>query len=93
MEKTLNNTTAIQAATQVKDIQFWGDGNAWKLLGKASSVNEGWMKSSKAYEIKEMGCIVQGTTQQKGLDGTYAVAEAITFVPGRILWIRWSNNF
>jgi hypothetical protein len=75
--KTLNNTTADQAKNQVSDIQFWGNGDAWKLLGKASSKNEGWMKSSKAYEIEGLGCIVQVTTQQDK-----NVAEAVTFVPG-----------
>ena len=55
--KTLNNTTADQAKDQVSDIQFWGNGDAWKLLGKASSKNEGWMKSSKAYEIDEVDSI------------------------------------
>jgi len=82
MEKTLGNTTASQAKDNVKDIQFWGDGNMFKLLCKASSQKEGWMKSTKAMEIPEVGCVVQVTTQQKGLDGTYSVAEAVTFVPG-----------
>lgn len=75
-EKTLNNTTASQAKDNVKDIIFWGDGNMWKLLGKASSKNEGWMKSSKAMEVPH-GCVVQVTTQQGS-----NVAEAVTFVPG-----------
>ena len=72
--KTLGNTTASQAKDNVKDIKFWGDGDLWKLLSKASSENEGWMKSSKAMEIKGVGCVVQVTTQQKGSDGSYAVA-------------------
>jgi hypothetical protein len=75
--KTLNNSTANHAKEQVSDIQFWGNGDAWKLLGKASSKNEGWMKSSKAYEIEGIGCIVQVTTQQGN-----NVAEALTFVEG-----------
>lgn len=75
--KTLGNTTAFQAKDNVKDIQFWGNGDAWKLLGKASSKNEGWMKSSKAMEIPNMGCLVQVTTQQDK-----NVAEAVTWVPG-----------
>jgi len=28
------------------------------------------------------GCVVQVTTQQRNPDGSYAVAEALTFVPG-----------
>ena len=55
MEKTLGNTTASQAKDNVKDIQFWGDGNMFKLLCKASSQKEGWMKSTKAMEIPEEG--------------------------------------
>lgn len=81
-DKTLNNTTASQAKDNVKDIQFWGDGDLFRLLSKASSQAEGWMKSTKAMEIDGLGCVVQVTTQQKNPDGSYSVAEAVTFVPG-----------
>lgn len=77
MEKTLDNTTADQAKDKVKDIKFWGDGDTFKLISKASSKEEGWMKSTKAMEIADVGCVVQVTTQQ----GTN-VSEALTFVPG-----------
>lgn len=80
--KTLTNTTASQAKDNVKDIKFWGNGDTFKLISKASSESEGWMKSTKAMEIPQNGCVVQVTTQQKGLDGTYAIAEALTYVPG-----------
>jgi len=76
-EKTLNNTTASQAKDNVNDIQFWGDGNMFKLLCKASSKAEGWMKSSKACQIDDWGCILQVTTQQWD-----NVAESVTFIPG-----------
>lgn len=75
--KTLNNTTANQAKNQVSDIQFWGNGDTFKLISKASSKNEGWMKSTKAMEIEGVGCVVQVTTQQGS-----NIAEAVTFVPG-----------
>ncbi len=74
--KTLTNTTASQAKDNVKDIVFWGNGDTFKLISKASSVKEGWMKSTKAMEIEGVGCIVQVTTQQGD-----NVAEALTFVP------------
>lgn len=77
MEKTLTNTTASQAKDNVKDIVFWGNGDTFKLISKASSVAEGWMKSTKAMEIEAVGCVVQVTTQQGN-----NIAEAITFVPG-----------
>ncbi|MFA5739425.1 MAG: hypothetical protein WC902_11630 [Bacteroidales bacterium] len=53
----------------------------FRLLCKASSESEGWMKSTKACEVPG-GCIVQVTTQQRNPDGSYAVAEALTYVPG-----------
>ncbi len=46
MEKTLVNTDANGASKNVKDIVFWGNGDTFKLISKASSVAEGWMKSS-----------------------------------------------
>lgn len=82
MNKTLTNTTANQTKDQVKDIQFWGNGDTFQLICKASSEAEGWMKSTKAMEVSGIGCVIQVTTQQKGIDGTYTIAEALTFVPG-----------
>lgn len=75
--KTLDNSNVKHAQSQVPDLAVVGDGDAWKLLSKASSKKEGWMKSTKAYPIPGLGCLVQVTTQQ----GTN-VAEAVTFVPG-----------
>lgn len=80
-EKTLYNSDASDAKKNVRDIKFWGDGDTFKLLSKASSEDEGWMKSTKAMETGN-GCVVQVTTQQRNPDGSYAVAEAVTFVPG-----------
>jgi len=76
MEKTLSNTTASQARENVSDLEIWGNGDMFKLLCKASSKKEKWMKSTKAMEIVGVGCVVQVTTQQGD-----NVAEAITFVP------------
>jgi len=81
-EKTLHNSTVSQARVNVKDIKVFGDGDMFRLLCKASSEDEGWMKSTKAMEIPGVGCLVQITTQQKNPDGSYAVAEALSFVPG-----------
>jgi len=77
MKKTFKNTTANNATKNVKDIKFWGNGDTFKLISKAWSEEEGWMKSTKAMEIKGLGCVVQVTTQQEN-----RIAEAVTFVPG-----------
>jgi hypothetical protein len=79
-KKTLNNTDVKGAKTQVKDIEIFGDGDTFKLICKASSKNEGWMKSTKAMEVGN-GCVIQVTTQQQNPDGSYSIAEALTFVP------------
>jgi membrane-bound inhibitor of C-type lysozyme len=75
--KHFGNTTASGAKQNVKDIVFWGNGDTFKLISKASSQNEGWMKSTKAMEIIGVGCVLQITTQQGS-----NVAEAAVFVPG-----------
>lgn len=82
MEKTLHNSDISGARQNVKDIKVVGNGDSFQLLCKASSQAEGWMKSTKAMEIKGAGCVLQVTTQQRNPDGSYSVAEAVTFVPG-----------
>ena len=81
MEKTLHNSDVSGARENVPDITVVGNGDMFQLLCKASSQKEGWMKSTKAME-NASGCVVQVTTQQRNPDGSYAVAEALTFVPG-----------
>lgn len=80
-EKTLHNSDMSGARQNVKDIRVVGNGDMFQLLCKASSENEGWMKSTKAMEVVG-GCVVQVTTQQRNIDLTYSLAEALTYVPG-----------
>lgn len=80
-QKTLHNSDVSGARQNVKDIQVVGNGDMFRLLCKASSQAQGWMKSTKAMEVVG-GCVVQVTTQQRNPDGSYAVAEALTYVPG-----------
>lgn len=75
--KTLHNSDISGAKKNVKDIKVFGNGDMFKLLSKASSEAEGWMKSTKAMEIVGLGCVVQVTTQQGD-----NIAEAVCFVPG-----------
>jgi hypothetical protein len=83
-EKTLFNSDVSGARVNVPDIKVVGNGDMFQLLCKASSQNEGWMKSTKAAQVPG-GCIVQVTTQQKNPNGSYAVAEALTFVPNAVI--------
>lgn len=80
-EKTLHNSDMSGTRKNVADLAVFGDNDTFQLLCKASSQSEGWMKSTKAMEIPDIGCVVQVTTQQRNPDGSYAIAEALTFVP------------
>jgi len=88
-EKTLHNSDVSGARKNVRDIQVFGNGDLFRLLCKASSEAEGWMKSTKAMETGT-GCVVQVTTQQRNPDGSYSVAEALSYVPG--VWIMEDDN-
>lgn len=79
-EKTLHNPDVSGTRLNVKDVRVFGNPDMFRLLCKASSELEGWMKSTKALQVPG-GCVVQVTTQQRNPDGSYAVAEALTFVP------------
>lgn len=81
MTKTLNVSTIHAARKVIKDIEVYGEGDTFRLICKASSGAEGWMKSTKAMEIPGVGCVIQVTTQQGD-----NVAEALTFVPGVRIW-------
>ncbi len=81
--KTFCNSDINGTKKNVPDVKVFGDGDMFKLLCKASSDKEGWMKSTKAMEIDGVGCVIQVTTQQENpSDGSYSVAEAVTFVAG-----------
>ena len=91
MEKTLGNTCANGATKNVKDIVFFGDGDTFKLISKASSESEGWMKSTKAMDC-DGSVVVQVTTQQRNIDGTYSIAEALTTVQNACIMHIWNKD-
>ena len=76
-QKSLHNTCSNGATKNVKDIVFWGNGDTFQLISKASSEAEGWFKSTKAMKCGK-DVVIQVTTQQKNPDGSYSVAEALT---------------
>lgn len=89
--KTLGNTCANGTTKNVKDVIFWGNGDMFQLISKASSQKEGWMKSTKAMDC-EGYVVVQVTTQQRNPDGSYVVAEALTTVPDSCIMNIWNKN-
>ena len=80
-EKDLAISDERGARAHIADVVVYGNTDHFALLCKASSQEQGWMKSTKVCNVYG-GCIVQVTTQQRNPDGSYAVAEALTYVPG-----------
>lgn len=80
MEKTLDISEVKGARDNISDLKVYGDSDTFALLCKASSQEQGWMKSTKVCNVAE-GCVMQVTTQQRNPDGSYAIAEALTYVP------------
>lgn len=81
MPKALDNTNIADAKAKTSDLKVWGNGDAWQLICKASSESEGWMKSTKAMRVSDLGCLVQVTTEKRNSNGSTSLAEAVTFVP------------
>ena len=80
-EKPLDVTSIEDAKQKIPDIKVVGNGDLWQLLSKASSKDGGWMKSTKAMQLKTQngentGVILQVSTQQGS-----NVAEALVFIP------------
>lgn len=80
MEKSLDVTNMDELVQRVSDVQVFGDPGLWVCLCKASSEQQGWMKSTKKMKV-EGGYLYQVSTQQRSPDGNYVVAEALAFVP------------
>jgi len=84
MKEKLANTCADDAKKNCEDLFFWGDVDLFKLICKASSQKEGWMKSTKAMQVGS-SVVLQVTTQKRNPDGSYAVAEALTTIKNALI--------
>jgi len=91
-EKDLGITEVRGAKANITDLVVYGNGDTFALLCKASSQEQGWMKSTKVCNVYG-GCIVQVTTQQRNPDGSYALAEALTFVPNNHIDTSGNTRF
>lgn len=79
-----NVENVADAKAKVSDIKVFGNGDLFILLSKASSESQGWMKSTKGMNVPG-GCLVQVSTQQRNPDGSWVLAEALSFCPGVVV--------
>lgn len=77
--KTLNVESTSDAKAKILDVEVKGNSDMWHLVCKASSKEQGWMKSTKVLPLPH-GVVLQVSTQQGG-----NVAEAVTYIPGASL--------
>ena len=72
--------------TSVPDVQCFGSPRGtWELVCKTASESEGWMKSTRAMQIPQVGCLVNTSTIQRNMNGSYSLSEAVVFVPGVVV--------
>lgn len=79
MIKTIDIENVEDLKSKVSDVKVFGNTDIFRLVSKASSEKEEWMKSTKIMNLPK-GMLVQVTTQQ-GVN----VAEALQYVPG-VYW-------
>lgn len=81
-EKPLDVVNIEDAKSKVSDLVVFGNGDVWELLCKASSKEQGWMKSTKVMEIGKKGIMMQVTTEFRVNGVVTSCAEAIQFLEG-----------
>ena len=91
INRPLGATCKNGAKTLMPDAVTWGESDGFQLISKFSSESAGIMKSTKAMDVGN-GCIVQVTTQQRNPDGSFVVAEALTFVPNVSIVVAKSDD-
>ena len=78
-EKDLTATDTADAQKAATDVVIFGNPDAWELICKASSQEQGWMKSTKRLQV-ERGYLYQTETQQRNPDGSWALSQALQYV-------------
>jgi len=82
-----NPNTIIGETSDLKEVETIGNPDRFKVLVKAQGVSPTtksfFVKSTKAMEVPG-GCIIQVSSEVIRPDGSSAIAEALTFVPGKL---------
>ncbi|MEA5566292.1 hypothetical protein [Anabaena sp. UHCC 0399] len=66
-------------------VDIAGNPDRFELLFKAQGISQGsfFKKSTKAMKVPG-GCVIQVTNERQNPDGSWSVAESLTFVPGEV---------
>lgn len=80
MSRDLSNTSTADTAATTPDLEVAGDPDAWELVCKASSAEQGWSKSTKRRRVPG-GWLYQVSTEHRSGGAVVACAEALALVP------------
>jgi len=89
-EPFVTETNDLKQQINREEVKIFGNPDKLVLLFKAEGSN--WSKSTKAMQVPG-GCILQVSTERKGANNTWAVAEALTFIPGAVINGTQSDNY
>ncbi|NEQ46528.1 MAG: hypothetical protein F6K00_24495 [Leptolyngbya sp. SIOISBB] len=83
----------MKETSDLDDVETVGNPDTFKLLFKAQGISQGsfFKKSTKAMRVPG-GCIIQVTNERQNPDGSWNVAEALTFIPGDLVVEKDINN-
>jgi hypothetical protein len=80
-EKPVDVINSQDLKKKVQDVTTFGNPDAFQLFCKASSKEQGWMKSTKICNVPRTGCVMQTETQIRNPDGSYTSSQALVFIP------------
>lgn len=82
-----NSNNIIGETSDLKEVETIGSPDRFKVLIKAQGISPAtksfFIKSTKAMEVPG-GCIIQVSSEVIRPDGSSTIAEALTFVPGKL---------
>lgn len=73
-----------KAKEPLSDIETVGNPDMFEVLTSVNFPKEGLSRAIMAMSVRG-GCVMAVTTRQKNPDGSYAISDALTFVPN--VWI------
>jgi hypothetical protein len=77
--KLVTQTSDLTSGPSSQTPEVYGNPDQFELLFKVQTKE--WKKSTKAFQAPN-GCLIQVSTERRSADGSWAVAEAVDFVPG-----------
>lgn len=86
--RNVGNKNTKETKTTTPDLEVFGNPDIFRLIAKASSETEGWMRSTKAMHIPHIGVVLHVSQLDNG-----QISDALEFIPGAGLVEREDGTF